>query len=383
MPETPAGVTVKQIFQLMPTRFNKDAAKGLDATYQFDLSGDGGGKWAISIANDQCMVKEGGVPNPNITISMTAQDFLDMISGKPNGQDAFAGGKVRFAGDIQLALRILNLFSVDSEDKDKIKIIHDAAGHKMGDNWPRDRSNAISWARGLLSSPNSWLIIDTETTGLRGIDEVVQIGLLAADGTAVMDSLVRPVKRKTMPREAFEIHGISMEMLAGAPTYRELAPRLLEIVRYKTLISYNAAYDSRLLNQTALRSGGPKVPSHWECAMIQYARFFGQWDDWKNDYKWQRLPRAEHGAIGDCRATLKIIHEMTQAEPFPLSDSKLRNLDGNLLPLAITRPPGWEYLLFSVALEGAIQSLSDIKRDWEYGLATGTGTAMAPRQFID
>lgn len=117
--------------------------------------------------------------------------------------------------------------------------------------------------------------------------------------------------------------------------------------------------------------------------MIQYARFFGQWDDWKNDYKWQRLPRAEHGAIGDCRATLKIIHEMTQAEPFPLSDSKLRNLDGNLLPLAITRPPGWEYLLFSVALEGAIQSLSDIKRDWEYGLATGTGTAMAPRQFID
>ncbi|MGH7813650.1 MAG: SCP2 sterol-binding domain-containing protein [Candidatus Binataceae bacterium] len=112
MPEIPAGVTCKQIFELMPTRFNKDAAKGLNATYQFDLSGDGGGKWAVSIANDACTVKEGPAASPNITISMSAQDYLDMIGGKLNGQVAFMSGKLRIAGDMGLALRMQSLFQV-------------------------------------------------------------------------------------------------------------------------------------------------------------------------------------------------------------------------------------------------------------------------------
>ena len=95
----------------MPSRFNKDAAKGLNAIYQFDLSGDGGGKWQVQIGNDLCEVKEGSHPSPNITISMTAQDYLDMLGGKLNGQMAFMTGKLRIAGDMGLALRLQSLFA--------------------------------------------------------------------------------------------------------------------------------------------------------------------------------------------------------------------------------------------------------------------------------
>jgi len=94
----------------MPTRFNKDAAKGLNAIYQFDLSGDGGGTWHVTINNDSCEVKEGAAASPSITISMTAQDYLDMLSGKLNGQMAFMTGKLRIAGDMGLALRMQSLF---------------------------------------------------------------------------------------------------------------------------------------------------------------------------------------------------------------------------------------------------------------------------------
>ncbi len=94
----------------MPSRFNKDAAKGLNAVYQFDLSGDGGGKWHVMINNDQCQVKEGPHASPSITISMTAQDYLDMLSGKLNGQVAFMSGKLRISGDMGLALRMQSLF---------------------------------------------------------------------------------------------------------------------------------------------------------------------------------------------------------------------------------------------------------------------------------
>jgi putative sterol carrier protein len=106
-----AATSCKQVFSEMPTRFNKEAAKGLNAIYQFDLSGDGGGKWHVLINNDKCEVKEGAHASPSITISMTAQDYLDMINGKLNGQVAFMSGRLRIAGDMGLALRMQQLFA--------------------------------------------------------------------------------------------------------------------------------------------------------------------------------------------------------------------------------------------------------------------------------
>jgi len=82
----------------------------LQMLYQFDLSGDGGGQWYAVIANEQCEVKQGKAASTNITISMTAQDYLDMVNGKLNGQMAFMTGKLKIAGDMGLALRLQSLF---------------------------------------------------------------------------------------------------------------------------------------------------------------------------------------------------------------------------------------------------------------------------------
>jgi hypothetical protein len=51
-----APTSCKQVFEQMPSRFNKEAGKGLNAVYQFDLSGDGGGKWYVSVNDGQCNV---------------------------------------------------------------------------------------------------------------------------------------------------------------------------------------------------------------------------------------------------------------------------------------------------------------------------------------
>jgi putative sterol carrier protein len=108
MPDAPSSC--KQVFEQMPSRLRKDAAQGLNAVYQFDLSGEGGGKWQVAINNDACEVKEGAHPSPNTTISMAAQDYLDMINGKLNPQMAFMSGKLRISGDMGLAVRIQSLF---------------------------------------------------------------------------------------------------------------------------------------------------------------------------------------------------------------------------------------------------------------------------------
>jgi DNA polymerase-3 subunit epsilon len=176
----------------------------------------------------------------------------------------------------------------------------------------RHRREAIAWTRALLDAADDWVILDTETTGLGLTDEVIQIGIIAPDGSVMLDSMVRPQNRRSIPAAASAVHGITIEQLANAPTFPELAPRLEEILRGR-IIAYNAAYDRRLVQQTALLCGVRAPQSRWECAMRAYSRFVGEWDSRKNDYRFQRLPSGDHSAIGDCRATLNILREMAQA----------------------------------------------------------------------
>jgi putative sterol carrier protein len=101
---------VPEIFGLMPSRFNKDASIGIDATYQFDLTGDGGGTYNVRVGDGCCEVHEGPASSPNITITMAASDYVDMINGKLNPQMAFMGGKLKIKGDMSLALKMQQLF---------------------------------------------------------------------------------------------------------------------------------------------------------------------------------------------------------------------------------------------------------------------------------
>ena len=45
-----------------------------------------------------------------MTMTMAAQDYVDMITGKLNGQMAFMSGKLKIAGDMGLAMKMQSLF---------------------------------------------------------------------------------------------------------------------------------------------------------------------------------------------------------------------------------------------------------------------------------
>ncbi len=105
-----ADVTPQQIFAEMPKNFNADAAKGMNAVIQFKLSGDNGGDWHAVVKDGGCAVTEGTHASPNMTLTMTSQDYCDMIMGKLNGQMAFMSGKLKIAGDMGLAMKMQTLF---------------------------------------------------------------------------------------------------------------------------------------------------------------------------------------------------------------------------------------------------------------------------------
>jgi putative sterol carrier protein len=103
-------MTPQEIFDEMPKNLNADAAKGMNSTIQFNLSGDNGGQWYVAIKDGKAEVTKGTASSPNMTLSMAAQDYVDMILGKLNGQMAFMSGKLKISGDMGLAMKMQSLF---------------------------------------------------------------------------------------------------------------------------------------------------------------------------------------------------------------------------------------------------------------------------------
>jgi len=90
-------------------RANPDKVKGMDATYQFDLTGDGGGERWVKLANGAGEMGQGQAETPNITITMAANDFLELVDGKLDGTMAYMSGKLKVKGDIALAMKLQQL----------------------------------------------------------------------------------------------------------------------------------------------------------------------------------------------------------------------------------------------------------------------------------
>jgi putative sterol carrier protein len=104
--------TVKQLFSEIPSRFDPEAARGLFAIMQFNLSGQGGGNYHAIIKDGTIEVSEGTHPSPHMTLSMTGEDYVDLATGKLNAQMAFMTGRLRIAGDMGLAVKMPSLIKV-------------------------------------------------------------------------------------------------------------------------------------------------------------------------------------------------------------------------------------------------------------------------------
>jgi putative sterol carrier protein len=102
--------SVKEFFQLLPARFDGEAAEGLTAVYQFDLSGREGGEYYLVVERGVCKVHEGRHPDPHVTFAMSGEDCLRVLEGKLDGPEVFMSGRLQVTGDFGLAIQLKSLF---------------------------------------------------------------------------------------------------------------------------------------------------------------------------------------------------------------------------------------------------------------------------------
>jgi len=107
-------VSVKPIFEAMPLSLNKEAAKEAAVVYQFNLSGEGGGQFIVTIKNGTCTVEEGIAPAPDVTISATAADYMNIITGAYPFGLAYMNGRLKVEGNLRLVVRMGAYFAPQS-----------------------------------------------------------------------------------------------------------------------------------------------------------------------------------------------------------------------------------------------------------------------------
>jgi len=103
-------MTITELFEAMPSALNSAAAAGMNKTFQWNITGEEAGVWAFKIANGVGELIPGGVEKPDVTITVSDNDWLAITEGRLDPTSAFMTGKVKIAGDMMLAMRLQQLF---------------------------------------------------------------------------------------------------------------------------------------------------------------------------------------------------------------------------------------------------------------------------------
>ena len=110
-----ADIPVKTLIYNHEKYFLPEAAPDLDAVIQYELTGEEGGDYIISIKDDKCKVTEGKAENPLVTVTADGRDFGDVLLGRANGMQYFMTGKIKLAGDLNLAMKLTTFFKMSGQ----------------------------------------------------------------------------------------------------------------------------------------------------------------------------------------------------------------------------------------------------------------------------
>lgn len=169
--------------------------------------------------------------------------------------------------------------------------------------------------------------IDTETTGLDGSAEIVEISVVDHDGSILFESLVRP--KNPIPSSAIQVHHITNEMVKDARPWYVLWPTLRTNLFGRVLAFYNSPFDMRMMKQSYEQYGTPWKENFKTFDILKlYAQFRGIWDPQRRSYKYARLEQAgmecnildlhnTHRATDDTLLTRALLHYIANFKPAP------------------------------------------------------------------
>lgn len=103
-------MSVAQVFETLAQNFNADAASGLDLVFQFAIEDDN--TYHLVINDGACELVAGENDDPSVTLIMSSDTLKGIVSGETDGMQAFMAGQLRAEGDMMLATKLGELFTM-------------------------------------------------------------------------------------------------------------------------------------------------------------------------------------------------------------------------------------------------------------------------------
>src|SRR5690625_6004557 len=87
-------MSLEEIWQQIDQKANEQSDLGdMNATYSFNITGEGGGNYGLTFNDGVVSVVEGGIEGADCTIIVNIQNFKNLILGNINSASAFKIGR--------------------------------------------------------------------------------------------------------------------------------------------------------------------------------------------------------------------------------------------------------------------------------------------------
>ena len=163
------------------------------------------------------------------------------------------------------------------------------------------------------------IVLDTETTGFdpQDGDRIVEIGAVElwnhVPTGKTYHEYINP--QRSMPQEAFEVHGLGDDFLKDKPLFAEVAQNFVDFVGDAKLVIHNASFDMKFLNAELGWDGRPHLPMDQaiDTLMIARKKFPGSpasLDALCRRFNIDNSARTLHGALLDSEILAEVYLEL-------------------------------------------------------------------------
>ena len=162
----------------------------------------------------------------------------------------------------------------------------------------------------------SYVVVDVETTGggTYAGDRITEIAAVVVKGGTVTreyETLVNP--QRPIPPMVTRLTNITWEMVRNAPTFRDIAQDVADVLRGHVFVAHNAGFDWRFVSSELTRATGGRLDGRRLCTVKLARKVLPQLSRRSLDHlaRYYGVENtARHRAGGDARATAQVLIRM-------------------------------------------------------------------------
>jgi DNA polymerase-3 subunit epsilon len=135
-----------------------------------------------------------------------------------------------------------------------------------------DRRPSGCYGRPATDDGTGWAVVDVETSGFRpGQARVVSIAALALGDDGNVEQSLYSLLNPGVDPGPTHVHGLTADMLDGQPTFADVVGPLIDLLRGRTLVAHNVAFDYSFLAAEA-EMVGAELPVDTAMCTVELAR---------------------------------------------------------------------------------------------------------------